>query len=65
MVIKTSCEGKPTRNTALILSVTKIPYGKNGCWKNDWNHFRLTASFYGCYDTSTVGLYADDNVCNI
>uniref|UniRef100_A0A8C7LZR9 Zygote arrest 1 n=1 Tax=Oncorhynchus mykiss TaxID=8022 RepID=A0A8C7LZR9_ONCMY len=28
------------------LSVSKIPYGKN-----DWNHFRLTARFYGYYDT--------------
>jgi hypothetical protein len=28
MVIKTSCQGKPTPNTALILSVSKIPTGK-------------------------------------
>jgi hypothetical protein len=31
--------GKPTQNAALILSVSKIPYGKNEWWKNNWNHF--------------------------
>ena len=39
MVIKTSCQCKPTQNTALILSVSKIPYGKNEWWKNYWNNF--------------------------
>jgi hypothetical protein len=28
MVIKTSRQGKPTRSTAFILSVPKIPHGK-------------------------------------
>jgi hypothetical protein len=28
MVIKMSLQGKPTRNTALVLSVSKIPHGK-------------------------------------
>lgn len=38
MVIKTSYQGKRTRNTALILSVSKITYGKNE-WRNYWSHF--------------------------
>jgi hypothetical protein len=39
MVIKMSHQGKPTKNTGLIVSVSKIPYGKNEWWKNDGNHF--------------------------
>jgi hypothetical protein len=31
-------QGKPTRNTALIVSVFKIPCGEHEGWKNDWNN---------------------------
>jgi hypothetical protein len=34
-----SRQGKPTRITALNLSVYKISHGKNEWWKNNWNHF--------------------------
>jgi hypothetical protein len=36
MVIKMSRQGKPTWNTALILSVSNFLYGKNEWWKNNW-----------------------------
>jgi hypothetical protein len=39
MGVKMSRQQKPTRNTALILSVSKIGYWKNEWWKNNWNRF--------------------------
>jgi DNA-directed RNA polymerase subunit E'/Rpb7 len=39
MVIKMSIQAKPAQNTAIILSLSKMPYGKNEWWKNYCNHF--------------------------
>jgi hypothetical protein len=59
MVIKTSHGGKLTRNTAHMLSVSKIPHGKNEWWKKRLESFLcLTRRFYGYYDTTTVELYS-------
>jgi hypothetical protein len=64
MVIKMPCQGKPTRNTALIL-LSNSPYEKNESGKmigtiSLFEPLGSTARFYGYYDNSTVGLYVTE-----
>jgi hypothetical protein len=52
-----SRQSKPARITARILSVSKIPYGKNELWKNDWNNFPAWPLGFMGIMTHTVEVY--------